>query len=1038
MKSGQRVRIKTAPERVGVLTGEPQESGGKVRWRVQFPEKLQRLPEGNLELLDDTKDLTSLLVKKRFGKAEILRIAVTHARLSGQLADIVYSMEASNTDFYAYQYKPVLNFLESPSNGILIADEVGLGKTIEAGLIWTELSAREDAQRLLILCPAVLREKWKFELAKRFGIRAEIVDSQMLLTRLQDTTIHSDHFALIGSLQGLRPPRNWEDPENKRSSAELARFFAEESISKKSFDCVIIDEAHYLRNSGSQTHELGQIIREATKDIILLSATPIQLRSDDLFQLLRIIDPDNFSEVFEFRKILAANEPLTSLVSLLRRTSPDLTTIEPLLKECLANPLLRKNRLLKGELENVAFTNRLEKSSSRIELASRIERVNILSRVINRTRKRDVQERRVLREVSSHPVSMTTGERRFYDLVSEEVRRYSFENELFDEFLLTIPQRQMCSSIPAAIRAWSDGSNWDHDISEEKRIDDIDTEVTFQNSNYNKPKQKDGPLKLRLKEAVRRFLSETKTVVEDSKYLTLSNIFKNYQQESNGGKLIVFSFYRETLKYLAERLEKDGFQTVVLMGGMGNEKQELLEKFENDATTDLLLTSEILSEGVDLQFCSALVNYDLPWNPMRVEQRIGRIDRIGQKEKKILILNMFYEDSLDDRIYNRLYSRLNIFSRALGDIENVLGEKVREVTLEILRHDLSPEQELEMVEQTSIAIENAKQIQEDLESEAVGLAAHSDYILNQVTAAREMGRYIDGKSLWIYVRDFFEKSYPGTRLVVKNNAPLVVDVELSHDAKIDFGRSISQNSRATRSNLISASSGKLVACQFHNNFSTAGRNNEVINHAHPLIKFISEKQKSLDFSQTSAISITERAGTLERGIYLILIKRWSITGIKRQEFLKYFGISLSSQKFLDSELSELMIMASIDRGESWGRAGSMTDSDSLIANYNALDDFADQKFDEFVARKEMENHDQIDFSIETINSRYSRQISSRRAAIETLKARGNHKMLPLQEGRIERLTSTWDNLVLELEKNRAIHSEPSDVILCLVEVKASE
>ena len=164
MQPGQRVRIKSAPDKIGVLTGEVQIVGGRKRWRVQFSDGSQRLPEKNLELVVENESIESLLNAGNFGSASNLRGAITHARLTGKLADVIYSMESTNTEFYAYQFKPVLNFLSSPSNGILIADEVGLGKTIEAGLIWSELRARENAKRLLIICPAVLREKWKKEL----------------------------------------------------------------------------------------------------------------------------------------------------------------------------------------------------------------------------------------------------------------------------------------------------------------------------------------------------------------------------------------------------------------------------------------------------------------------------------------------------------------------------------------------------------------------------------------------------------------------------------------------------------------------------------------------------------------------------------------------------------------------------------------------------------------------------------------------------------------------------------------------------------
>lgn len=154
-----------------------------------------------------------------------MRRLLTHVRLSGRLANVVYSMETANTEFFAHQFKPVLKFLNSPASGLLIADEVGLGKTIEAGLIWTELRSRYDAQRLLVLCPAVLQAKWKTELYERFGVEAEIADARRTLELLQAVAAEgrSSGFALIGSLQGLRPRRGWDEQEEDATQAGTPR-----------------------------------------------------------------------------------------------------------------------------------------------------------------------------------------------------------------------------------------------------------------------------------------------------------------------------------------------------------------------------------------------------------------------------------------------------------------------------------------------------------------------------------------------------------------------------------------------------------------------------------------------------------------------------------------------------------------------------------------------------------------------------------------------------------------------------------------------
>ncbi len=282
LPAGTQVCLKTAPDRMGRVTGRMQERAGRVRYEIDFGDCREYIAAGNIESVAEDEDLYSLLQRGKFGDVKHLRMAMTHMRLSGRLADVIYSMEASNTEFFAYQFKPVINFLNSPSNGLLIADEVGLGKTIEAGLIWTEMRARFDASRLLILAPAVLREKWQEELAHRFGVKADICDAGELLRLLKrPSQAKRNGFAVIASLQGLRPQRGWRDlagadiPKHP-ARTQLAHFLNDQGMLESLFDCVIIDEAHYLRNPSSLSHELGELLRQVSDHMLLLSATPIQ------------------------------------------------------------------------------------------------------------------------------------------------------------------------------------------------------------------------------------------------------------------------------------------------------------------------------------------------------------------------------------------------------------------------------------------------------------------------------------------------------------------------------------------------------------------------------------------------------------------------------------------------------------------------------------------------------------------------------------------------------------------------------------------
>src|SRR6185437_1080314 len=238
----------------------------------------------------------------RLGTTDELRHALSQIRLSGRLSDTIYSMEATNTDFHAHQFKPVLKLLASPSGGLLIADEVGLGKTIEAGLIWTELRARYDARRLLVICPKTLCRKWRSELAQKFDVGAEILDATDLDDLLRSSDLRRRSFAVICGMQGIRPPRAWDDPEVgiNTGAAKLARRLRDLAEEPPPFDLLVIDEAHHLRNTETRTHELGQLLRSLAEHKVFLSATPIHLRNRDLFSLLRLLDPENFADERQF------------------------------------------------------------------------------------------------------------------------------------------------------------------------------------------------------------------------------------------------------------------------------------------------------------------------------------------------------------------------------------------------------------------------------------------------------------------------------------------------------------------------------------------------------------------------------------------------------------------------------------------------------------------------------------------------------------------------------------------------------------------
>jgi superfamily II DNA or RNA helicase len=913
----------------------------------------------------------------RFAQAADLRRRLTHIQLSGRLADLVYSMNTTNTDFYAHQYKPVLSFLESPSRGLLIADEVGLGKTIEAGLIWTELRARVDARRLLVICPKMLCDKWRLELRNRFGVEATIVDASELAGELKRPFLqYPASQAMIASMQSVRPPLDMDDITEAASPRRMLASVLRDAAGKDPLlDLVIIDEAHYLRNPETATHRLGRLLRDVSENIVLLTATPINLKNEDLFSLLNLVDPESFGYREQFQDVLIANEPLVrARLAVLNITKSSADVLNHL-HAARGHEILRSSKQLQALIEDVqAAASRPLNESDRVRFADRIERVNSLSMVLTRTRKAEVTERKVVRMPHVQPVVMNPAERTFYELVTETVKQYALTNDISDGFLLASPQRQLSSCIYAAAGAWA--SQDDEEEVEESLYEDLGIDFA--------PKDIS---------AFRRFLLDSirgrfdlKALREhDSKFESLATSLRLFFADHPDEKVVLFSYFRGTLRYLENRLREIGLSSTVLMGGMKEDRTEIIAQFQTDPRLRILLSSEVASEGVDLQFSRFLVNYDLPWNPMKVEQRIGRIDRLGQKAETITILNLVYADTIDSRIIERLYARLNLFERALGGLEAVLGDEIQQLTAELLTGRLNPEQEEERINQSALALAKCNQAEQELEEQAGHLIAHSDFILKKVHAAREFSRQITNKDLMLYAKDYLEHHAQGHAWYQPSSDELQVDITLPAltRAKLDnyvIAKRLQGQTRLTE--------GGSRPCVFVNKVKSGGGPREQINQFHPLIRFISEEMLE-DESALSVICVrlpftAIPSGRLAPGAYAFCVQRWTFVGLRTEEAIRARAVPLAGRDHLSTEASvELLNAVRLD-GKDWPGASSELDGRTAA---KAIEDMEFELIDDFNSeskRKEAENADRIQFQLQSVRAYRDRKVATEKGRIITL------------------------------------------------------
>ena len=1021
MEIGDNVRLSSNPNKIGTLI-KSMSKNGRIFWSVKFDNKSSATiyPEEYLSLCNDKEeiyDLPTLISKNIFNSIADVRREITKIRLNGNLNDMLYSMGTTNTDFYAHQFKPVMKIINSASNSVLIADEVGLGKTIEAGLIWTELKQRYNFKRLLIICPGVLREKWKNELKKKMGVKAEIVDSKGLLNIAQN----EDEFALICSRQGLvtrgKDERKNKDNEEKDLGNIVRQTFDDlADKGEKLFDLLIIDEAHYLRNSETQIHKIAKSLREISEYAVFLSATPIQNKSDDLLSLVSLLDPINFQKEYvgnSFDEILEINKPLIKLRDGLLAEKLDKKNIIELIKEVHEKDVLglfknsKQLALMEKEIKSADVLNQERLHHFAYEMDS----INSLGYIINRTRKRDIQENRVVREAIPEEIKMTKEENIIYDIISDTIRVYAEQrgNEHLAKFLLCMPQRMMSSCIYASLDLWRKRLNsiyYDDADGEFENIEISD----FMANIYDKVAQ----------------IKDFKSLYEnDTKYNRLLEVLKKINKEHPTDKVVLFSSFVSTLEYLQKRLEEDGIKGLIISGKVKN-KDEILEEFEKNDEQKILLASEVGSEGVDLQFCRLLINYDLPWNPMRIEQRIGRLDRIGQKSPKILIWNMFHDTTIDKRIYDKLYMKFDICTSSLGDFEIILGDIFKKLTVELLL--LSPDEQDKQIEQTRAAIKNIEEQNNQLEEKASQLTAYGDYVLREIQKARDEENIITATDIANYVSDTLTKLYKNVSI---NKTSTENKYEISFDSsfRLDFEEFCSENGFSINNPLLSEYG--YVPCLFTNNVVFKAKGNiETINQTHPIIKFLHQKDEKQNNMPTSIIKVDN---SINKGFYLIGISLISAEGVISYEKLLYSGINLDTNENVPSEKAKKIMLEALNKGKVWAdRSGLDYSILGEIANdvmINNLD-----IYENTVRDIENQNFDKVEMQKATL----MRHLDLKRKQLEEVKAKyienHNERMIPAAEGKFAILKQKIEDRLLKIEKNKNINPEKTDV--CIVLVKA--
>ena len=474
--------------------------------------------------------------------------------------DTLVSLGHVNVEPFEHQMATVRTVLRRMRGRAILADEVGLGKTIEAALVLSELRARGLARRALVVAPAGLVGQWQEELDRKFALPSMVVTG-------------TSPPAGAGMDSGTTRAADGDEPVLLASLAAARRDPLRSVLVARDWDVVVVDEAHRVRNPRSASGRLARDLR--ARHLLLLTATPVENRLEDLFQLVSLVSPGLLGTAAEFRRQYAVTSAGDAAV-----------------------PVVRNVERLQARTREVMVRHR------RSEVAL-------------------ILPQRLAETVKVH---LPDGEARLYAEVAQRIRVEGRGATPAVRMSLRSLAR-LAGSSPAALAPGLARAGW-HDLAARA-------------------------------EAITRSRKEEVLVERVGRHVT------------RGEKVIVFTAFTPTLERLATALEDTGAEVVRYHGGLARAaKDAAVQRFADDVP--VLVSTEAAGEGRNLQFCHAMVNMDLPWNPMQIEQRIGRLHRIGQRHD-VVVTNVLGVGTIEERVLDVLESKINLFELVVGELDMILG-----------------------------------------------------------------------------------------------------------------------------------------------------------------------------------------------------------------------------------------------------------------------------------------------------------------------------------------------------------------------------
>ncbi len=603
---------------------------------------------------------------------------------------------------------------------LLIADEVGLGKTIQAGLLLRQAWLAGRAKRILILAPKAVLKQWQIELREKFNLNWPIYDEGKLV-RYPARALRGNHERNVDA-------KRWHEEPVVLASSQLMRRKERAAVlldEAEPWDLILLDEAHHARRRAAGSPQEGgpnallklmRAMKARTQGLILLTATPMQVHPVEVWDLLDLLGlPPEWTETafLDFFKEVRQPNPSAEALDRMARL---FQAVERHHGEASGHAIqsltglsrLRTSALLRALRDEASIPRRrLETAERRAAVRVMLAHTPMRHLISRHTREllRRYAAAGVLsstiadRQVHDCFVEMSESERSLYEAVDEYVstiyKRAASAERSAVGFVMTIYRRRLASSFDA-LRA----------TLEKRRHEALESTVSLEedapdDEALDEIPDADDIRALELQAQAVEEQGEIDSLLEriaalppDSK---LARLVENLDELTRDGyaQVMVFTQYTDTMDFLRRALRERGYRLLCFSGRGGEspignhdewrviDREQVKRRFR-DGDADLLLCTDAAAEGLNFQFCGALVNYDMPWNPMRVEQRIGRIDRVGQRHATIRVVNLHYEGTVETAVYGALRDRIGLFEQVVGRLQPILARMPREIADAVL------------------------------------------------------------------------------------------------------------------------------------------------------------------------------------------------------------------------------------------------------------------------------------------------------------------------------------------------------------------